>query len=1487
MENSEVINNLFTEVFPKYEPDERQKALLKDVRVTRIARNPQWTKMSVLIDSPHLIEHKDILAITDGLTRSLLAWRKIDIVIKEHFSLSDQYTPKSLYDLYENSIRDELKDVSRRLYYLFEFSEIIFISDNVIMLRMSETLMASLHQNLIDFLKGIFCDRCGLDVDIRKEFFSPEEDEKRKTLATKNRSLMDSEFYGGQISEATQRPAKAPLNPPITSKSKKDEPESRIQNENKVVKTKKNYDPDLLYGKEFDISEVTSLDSIEEEDFGIVVHGMISSVEERVTKKGDKLIFTFVLTDFTDSIKCKMFPKIEDKEEMEAAFEAGSFVYLKGSVSYDSFDKELSIGRIIGAKRSKDFRTARMDNALEKRVELHCHTKMSDMDGVSDVKDIIKCAKKWGHKALAITDHGVVQAFPDANNQAGSDPDFKVIYGCEGYMVDDLKDIITNSKGQSLNDTYVVFDIETTGFSPVNNRIIEIGAVKVENGKIVDRFSSFVNPKVPIPYRIEELTSINDRMVEDAPEINVVLPLFMDFCRGSVLVAHNADFDTSFIRKNCENLGLTYDFTAVDTLGLARVLLPNLKHFKLHQVAKELKVNLDHHHRAVDDAECTAGIFIEFKKRLEKREITNLDDINALGQSTPEMIKKLKSYHIIILAKNDIGRINLYRLVSESHLNYFNRRPLIPKSLIMKHREGLILGSACEAGELYSAVFDGATEPDIIKIARFYDYLEVQPVGNNMHLVREEKTDSVEGLRNINRQIVALADRLNKPCVATSDAHFIDPEDEIYRRIILAGQKFSDADDPTPLYLRTTEEMLEEFSYLGREKAYEIVVKNTNLIADMCEKIKPIRPDKCPPVIENSDEELRRICYDKAHSMYGDPLPEVVQKRLDRELTSIIGNGYAVMYIIAQKLVDKSMSDGYLVGSRGSVGSSFVATMSGITEVNPLAPHYYCPNCHYSDFTSDLVKSFAGGCGCDMPDMDCPECGEKLKKDGFDIPFETFLGFKGNKEPDIDLNFSGEYQAKAHKYTEVIFGKGQTFKAGTIGTLADKTAYGFVKNYFEERNNPKRGCEIDRIVKGCVGIRRTTGQHPGGIVVLPHGEEIHTFTPVQYPANKAESGVITTHFDYHKIEHNLLKLDILGHDDPTMIRFLEDVTGVKAQEIPLDDEKVMSLFDSPAALGVTREQLEGVHTGTLGVPEFGTENVINMLKEAKPKSFGDLVRISGLSHGTDVWAGNAEVLIKEGIATISTAICTRDDIMTYLIGMGLDNEESFKIMEAVRKGKVAGGKEPKWDSYRADMEEHGVPEWYIESCRKIQYMFPRAHAAAYVMMGWRIAWFKVYYPLEYYAAYFSIRATSFDYELMALGEDRLKYNMAVLRRKDAEKTITAAEKSTLDDMKNVLEMYERGYEFEPIDIYKAKAHHFQVTEEGKLMPALGTLSGMGPAVAEAVEEAAKEGPFLSQENFKNRTKASKTTIELMDRLGLLGELPESNQISIFDLFGDV
>ena len=1500
------MSKAFREAFPTLKLEEELEGLLDTTEVTKISANHEHTHIRIYLRAKRLIFKKNIWKLEKAITEQIFQNRAIQVKIIESYELSEQYTPKSLIEVYKDSILDELNAYSVLEYNLLRTADMEFPEEDRLILTMDETIIAKTRTDeIIEFLEKVICERCGMNLKIFPQYRKPQESKYRKNseeqirqevagIVARTKLVMEGKSQETEekektveTEEKTKTIAKTAGNRADASKNgtnyakpkQKFEKRGEFRRKFESDNGKKSMNPDVIYGRDFE-EECMEIEKIDGPIGEVVIRGKILSVDTREIRN-EKTIIIFSVTDFTDTIVLKIFAGNDDVPELLKEISGGKFVRVKGVATIDKFDSELTIGSIVGIKKCADFTTVRMDTSVEKRIELHCHTKMSDMDGISDVKDIVKRAMKWGHKAIAITDHGDVQAFPDANHTVPSDSDFKVIYGVEAYLVDDLKGMVTDSQNQDLDADYVVFDLETTGFSPETNRIIEIGAVKVQNGKIVDKFSTFVNPQVPIPFRIEQLTSINDSMVIDAPVIADILPEFMKFCEGCVMVAHNADFDMSFIKKNCQRLDIPCKPTIVDTVALARVLLPNLNRFKLDTVAKALGVSLENHHRAVDDAGCTAEIFVKFIEMLRERGMSTLDEVNAMGTSSVQNVQKMPTYHAIILATCDQGRTNLYKLISLAHIKYYHRRPRIPKSEFIRYRDGLLIGSACEAGELYRAILNGRPEEEISRLVNFYDYLEIQPLGNNAFLVRDEDSPvaSNDDLIEINKKIVRLGEQFHKPVVATCDVHFLDPEDEIYRRIIMAGQGFKDADEQAPLFLRTTEEMLKEFAYLGSEKAEEVVITNTNRIADMCEKISPVRPDKCPPVIENSDQMLRDICYNKAHKMYGDPLPEIVQERLDRELNSIISNGYAVMYIIAQKLVWKSNEDGYLVGSRGSVGSSFVATMSGITEVNPLHAHYLCKHCQYSDFDSDLVKSFSGRSGCDMPDKLCPRCGKPLSKEGFDIPFETFLGFKGNKEPDIDLNFSGEYQSKAHKYTEVIFGEGQTFKAGTIGTLADKTAFGYVKNYYEERGVHKRNCEIDRIVLGCVGVRRTTGQHPGGIVVLPMGEQIYTFTPIQHPANDMTVDITTTHFDYHSIDHNLLKLDILGHDDPTMIRMLQDLTGVDPTQIPLDDKAVMSLFQDTSALGITPDDLVNCQLGALGIPEFGTDFAMGMLIDTQPKEFSDLVRIAGLSHGTDVWLGNAQTLIQEKKATISTAICTRDDIMIYLISMGLDSEESFKIMENVRKGIVAKGKCDKWPEWKQDMIDHNVPDWYIWSCEKIKYMFPKAHAAAYVMMAWRIAYCKVFYPLAYYAAYFSIRATAFSYELMCQGKEKLEgYMHEYEKRKDE---LSKKEQDTYKDMRLVQEMYARGFEFLPLDIYKSEPHHFQIVD-GKLLPALNTIDGLGDNAAVAIAEAAKDGIFLSKDDFRERTKVSKTTIELMSDLGLFGDMPESNQLSLFD-----
>ena len=1248
---------------------------------------------------------------------------------------------------------------------------------------------------------------------------------------------------------------------------------------------KKSDNPAVVYGYDF-TGEAVPVHSLEEGMGDVIVTGTTFNLEEPRKTKNDKLIFKFNLTDNTDSIACRLLNvDAELLDTMNAELKPGKCISISGTLeSPNMYEKEIYI-RVKNIKKADSSSEKRTDSAKEKRTELHLHTKMSDMDGLGEVSDYIKKAEEWGWDSLAITDRGSVQAFPEAAHSLSKDSKLKLIFGYEGDMVDDLKKSVVHPRGQKLSGKYVVFDIETTGFSPLINKIIEFGAVKIEKGVITDRFSEFVDPEEAIPANITELTSITDADVRGKGNIELILPKFLEFCEDAVIVAHNAGFDTGFVGHFAKKMGYSYEPTIIDTVGLSRMLLTNLRRFKLDVVAKELGVSLENHHRAVDDAEATAGIFLRLCDRLRDMGITDLDMLYAHEDANPDIIKKLHPMHVTILVKSDLGRTNLYRLVSAAHIDYFHSVARIPKSLLAKLRNGLLIGSGCINGELYDELLRGASDEDAMAIAEFYDFLEIQPPDNYMYLTEDEKSTvrSREDIQAVNRRIIEIGKKLGKPVAATGDVHFSEPGDAAFRNIIKYNQKstrYVREKAMAPLYLRTTEEMLSQFADLDRQDAYDTVIKNPRLIADMCEPIAPVRPDKCPPVIPNSDQDLRDICNAKARQMYGDDLPEEVSVRLNKELDSIISNGYSVMYIIAQKLVKDSNDHGYLVGSRGSVGSSLVATMAGISEVNPLPPHYYCPKCHYCDFKSDEVRKYAGMAGCDMPDKLCPVCGEPLIKDGYDIPFETFLGFKGDKEPDIDLNFSGDYQSKAHAYTEVIFGKGQTFKAGTVGTVKDKTAYGYVLKYTEENDIRMRRAEIERIANGCTGVRRTTGQHPGGIVVLPHGEEINSFTPIQHPANDMENP-ITTHFEYHSIDHNLLKLDILGKDDPTMVRMLFDLTGLDPMDIPIGVPEVMSLFQNTEALGLSPEDIGGTKCGTLGIPEFGTDFAIQMLLDAKPKYVSDLVRIAGLAHGTDVWVGNAQKLINEGKCTIQTAICTRDDIMIYLIQKGLDPGDAFSIMELVRKGKFP--KNPKHSDYCKLMTEHGVPDWYIWSCDTIKYMFPKAHAAAYVVMSSRIAYYKIHYPLEYYAAYYTVKADGFDYEKMCVDLGRLRYNLKKHKEYMATQfDASANDKALLRDMRIVEEMLARGFEFTPIDIYRAKAKEYIITEDRKIMPSLNSIAGLGEKAAEAIEAASKEGPYISMEDFMQRTKVNKTSADQLKQLGLLGSIPETNQLSIFD-----
>ncbi|MCD3244700.1 PolC-type DNA polymerase III [Clostridium botulinum C] len=1422
-----------------------------DIQILKVQYLTKSNRLKIVLRSINEINDDIKRLIKSIISKKLMGFNNIDLVCyKDVSNISlDEISKQYWTDIVENV--SKVMPVCKQSLITSSRS----IEGNLLVLRIGDKFMCKLFETkrLGNIIQSVITDMFALKSIVNIKY-DPE--------------LKDLNYIEVKVKEEKQiiknvlKESKSSNNSVNSEKNnKKENNKSSDRNDyyNKRKHTAKN--PNAIFGR--DVSgEIINIIDVNETSGVVNICGDIFKVNIIETKSGRKII-TFFITDYTSSITVKCFPKPKETEQLLEEIKEGLHCKVRGEAVHDSFAREVVI---MGRDIVKTSKLEKMDTCEEKRVELHLHTQMSAMDGMSSAKALIERAAKWGHPAVAITDHGVVQAYPEAMD-AAKKYNIKVIYGVEAYLVNDGVPIVTNVKGETINNTFVVFDLETTGFSSEYDKIIEIGAVKIKNGNIIDSFSTFVNPEIKIPYNITELTSITNDDVKNADTIDNVLPKFMEFCKDSVLVAHNANFDMSFIRKNCNDLSIDNNYTVMDTVPLAKFLFPELKRYKLNTIAKHLGVSLENHHRAVDDAKATADILLCCFKLLDDMKITSLDSLNKefLGNID---VKKLPTYHLIILAKNQVGLKNLYKLISYSNLDYFFRKPRMPKSLIEQYKEGLIIGSACEAGEVYKAVLEGKSQEELKEIIKFYDYLEIQPIMNNEFMLKKGIVKSEEQLKEVNRKIYNLGKENGLPIVATGDVHFLDPKDAKFREILMKGQGFSDAEDQPPLYLKTTNEMLKEFEYLGEDECKEVVIYNPQKIAEEIEVIKPIPDETFPPKIEGAEEDIRNMTLEKAHSIYGNPLPKVVHDRLEKELNSIINNGYAVLYLIAHKLVAKSLKDGYLVGSRGSVGSSLVATMSDITEVNGLPPHYVCPNCKNSEFFTDGSVSS----GADLPPKNCPNCGSEYNRNGHDIPFETFLGFNGDKEPDIDLNFSGDNQGDIHRYTEVLFGKGHTFKAGTIGTIADKTAYGFVKKYLDEKNLIVSQAEIERLTQGCTGVKRTSGQHPGGIMVVPSDNEIYNFCPIQHPADDADSDIITTHFDYHSISGRLLKLDILGHDDPTVLRMLKDITGLDPITIPIGDEKVLSLFTSPEALGVTAEELE-CPVGCYGIPEFGTKFVRQMLVDTQPKTFSDLVRISGLSHGTDVWLNNAQYFIKEGYTTLKDCIATRDDIMVYLLHKGLPPKEAFTIMEKVRKGKGLT------EEHEALMREHKVPDWYIESCKKIKYMFPKGHAVAYVMMAVRIAYYKVYYPQAYYATYFTVRGIDdFDADLIVKGEDVVKRKMDEINA--LGNNATQKDKGLLTNLELAFEMYKRNIKFLKVDIYKSHPTKFLI-ENDDIRPPISALAGVGTNAAKSIAEAKKYGEFISKEDLRKRSKVSKTVIEALSEHGCLEGLPETNQLSLF------
>ena len=1450
----------FLEVFEKYIDKDKLNPVVLSSQVRNINVDSAAKAMTVTLAFPSLVRYADLNVASQMLKSSKLALR--EAVIKPVFA-PEMFEPAYVFD-----IIDELRAKIPRINGTFKNCE-VSLQDSVLTLTLNNGGRAMLES--VEFgaaVSRLIYERFALNYKIDYagvcEVSADSEQYIQMQQSTEERLHRESvrkyaEMLEDEKENAEKSAAKRAEN--VTS-----EIEIRKEKFLKPQIIKSSVRP--LYGRMIR-SKLIPIEKVAYDSGKVAVWGEVIATTCKQTKSGDKNIITIDISDYTNSVTVKVFGPVSQTSICEQ-IKAGDAIVVQGDVEFDKFVG----GVVINARSISTSDTVKVvDKAPVKRVELHLHTNMSQMDGMTSASDLINRAASWGHTAIAITDHGVAQAFPDAMNtqkklkKAGKN--IKIIYGAEAYFIDDLVESVVGTQDEDLDGSFVCFDIETTGLSAKRDKITEIGAVRISNGVVTDTFSTFVDPEMPIPAKITELTGITDAMVKGAPSQSEAVKAFLDFVGGDIVVAHNAPFDTGFIRVACENMGVEYNLTSVDTVVICRSILTDLAKVKLDAVAKYLRLGNFNHHRATDDAEMLSKIFIELCRRLkEDYNIRRVCEINTKIKGGD--FKKLPTYHQIILVKNLTGLKNLYKLISASHLDYFYKKPRIPKSLLMKHREGLLIGSACEAGQLMRAIIDGKPKEEIRKIAKFYDYLEIQPAANNAFMVREGRYSSMKDLEDLNRQVVKLGEELNIPVVATCDVHFLDPTDAEFRMILQAGQGYKDAAYQAPLYFRTTAEMLDEFSYLGEKKAYEIVVENTNKIADSIENIQPIPDGNFPPFIEGAQEQLNSITWERTKKRYGDPLPPIVEARLNKELNAINTYGYSVLYMTAQKLVADSEAHGYLVGSRGSVGSSFVATMSGISEVNPLCPHYVCPKCCHSEF----FEHGEYGSGFDMPPKDCPVCGAPMDRDGHEIPFETFLGFKGDKVPDIDLNFSGEYQSKAHRYTEELFGRDHVFKAGTISTVADKTAIGFVRKYAEENNITYSKAEENRLAIGCTDIKRTTGQHPGGMVVVPKGYEIYDFCPVQHPANDVNSDNITTHFDFHSIHDTITKLDELGHDVPTIYHYLEMFTGIPVMDVSMSDPDVMSLFTSPKALGVTAEDIS-CETGTLSLPECGTEFVRGMLIESQPKTFSDLLQISGLSHGTDVWLGNAQELIKNGTCTISDVIGTRDSIMTYLLHKGLEPSMAFKIMEITRKG---GASKFFTDEHYTAFKDNNVPQWYVESCLKIKYMFPKAHAAAYMIAALRLGWYKVHKPVEYYAAYFTVRNDNFDGATVSRGRAAVKDKIKNIRQKGYD--ATAKEQAEIGVLHIVDEMLARGIEVLPVDLYKSDSRMFKV-EDGKIRMPFCSLDGVGDSAADSLCEAGKQGDYLSVEEIQLKSKVSKAVIETLRGCGALKDIPESAQMSLF------